>query len=122
MGNLNTRQKILLVLLVIVVFLYIYVTFVPDAPISEGVPPGSDFGKPPNQANIESPASQNVTAEKNVQTSAAPQKSVRLKKFDGDWGNRDPFFRKVVRNVVEGEALEETLNFVLHGVQKVKGE
>ncbi len=121
MGNLNTRQKILLVLLVIVVFLYIYVTFVPDAPIPEGVPPGSDFGKPSGQANIEKPASQDVTAKKNVQTSAVPQKSVRLKKYDGDWGNRDPFFRKV-QSVVKREIPEEILNIVLHGVQKVKGE
>ncbi len=122
MNNLNTRQKVLLGILAIVIFFYIYTTFVPDNTIPTSVgTPNSSFDRPPVSTNLTVPANRNVTPKAVTQISGSIT-SGQLKKFDGDWGKRDPFYRKVEKIIVEGKPPEETLGFVLTGVQWINGK
>ena len=117
MGKLTTRQKILLGILSGLLIFLIYDTFVPDTPIPTGAPPppGSSFDRPPAQVNVKK------TSKAPVAKGGTAPATIQLKKFEGDWGGRDPFFRKIERIVVE-EKQEEKLGLILFGVQWINGK
>lgn len=121
------RQKVLLVILGVVVIIFIYMTYFSDS--NSGVGQGNPMiGKPPTAQAQQNAArvTQNAVQGKNAasvsnQTAGAVSKPVAV--FEGTWGTRDPFYRKVVKAVER--AVEESgqkLNLVLNGVQRVNGK
>ena len=119
MNKLSTMMKILIVLLIIVASFYIYLTFFSNP--TKPVLPGDSFsiGKPPISADVKSPSRGNISS--NV-GGLSSDNSAPVKKFNGDWGDRDPFFREVKKQItVEQKQAEEIQNLVLSGVQWVNG-
>ena len=119
MNKLSTMMKVLIVLLIIVASFYIYTTFFLNP--SKSVLPGDSFSidEQPISADVKSPSMGNISS--NVD-GLASDNTAPVKKFDGDWGDRDPFFREVKKQItVEQKQPEETLNLILSGVQWVNG-
>lgn len=119
MNKLSIIMKILIVLLIIVASFYIYTTFFsnPTRPVMSG--DSFSIGKTPVSGDVKSSSKGNISS--NV-GGLASDSSTSVKKFVGDWGDRDPFFREVKKQItVEQKQPEETLNLVLSGVQWVNG-
>ena len=119
MNKLGTMMKILIVLLIIVASFYVYMTFFSNP--TKSFMPGDSFsiGKPPISADVKSPSRGDISS--NVDDLSSDD-TAPVKKYDGDWGDRDPFFREVKKQItVEQKQAEETLNLVLNGVQWVNG-
>ncbi len=120
MNKLNTRQKILLGLLVIIVFIYVYTAFF-SKPSKPKLPSDSfSIGTPLPSKEVVKSSKDSIKANIGDSTSVG---SVKVKEFYGDWGKRDPFFREVKRKiVVEEKQPDEVMNLVLSGVQWANGK
>ena len=114
MDKLPTRTKVMLGLLVTVAVFYVYTTFfstpVPQA--SPGIPAQNVSKAPAGRSAVPNAGAQAITP---AAGSVAPG-TTAVKKFEGDWGKKDPFFRKVTGKVTVEIRAEDTLNLVLSGV------
>ena len=120
MNKLNTRQKILLGLLVIIVFIYVYTAFF-SKPAKPKLPGDSfSIGTPTQSKDVVKSSKDNIKT--NIIDSVSVG-SVKVKEFYGEWGKRDPFFREIKRKViVEEKQSDEVINLVLTGVHWANGK
>ena len=119
MNKLNTMMKILIVLLIIVASFYIYTTFFSNPTKPVLLDYSFSIDKPLVSADVKGSSRGNISS--NV-GDLASDSSTSVKKVVGDWGDRDPFFREVKKQIiVEQKQHEERLNLVLSGVQWVNG-
>ena len=114
------RQKILIGILVVVAIFFIYSTYFSPPP-GPGVPGNSSIGKPPPAQGQRSAAQARTVPPANKAVPAASSKPMIV--FEGNWGERDPFIRKVEKKAeIAVEEYKQELNLILTGVQWVNGK
>ncbi|MFC1557876.1 hypothetical protein ACFL40_00830 [candidate division KSB1 bacterium] len=116
----NRRQKILLGVLGVVVIFFLYSTYFATPP-GPGTPGNSSIGKPPPAQGQKTAVQARAVPPANKAAPAAGSKPMVV--FEGNWGERDPFFRKVDKKVeIVVEEYKQELTMVLTGVQWVNGK
>ncbi|MCK5268343.1 MAG: hypothetical protein KAR07_09250 [Spirochaetes bacterium] len=115
-----TRQKILIGVLIVVAIFFIYSTYFSTAP-GPGAPGNSSIGKPPPAQGQRRTAQARAVPPAKKAVPAASSKPMVV--FEGNWGERDPFFRKVEKKAeIVVEEYKQELSLILTGVQWVNGK
>ena len=113
-----TRQKILIGVLIIVAIFFIYSTYFTTMP-EPGVAGNPSIGKPPPAQGQRRAAKKRTVPTKAI----SPASSKPMVVFEGNWGKRDPSFRKVEKKIeIAVEESKQELNLILTGVQWVNGK